>query len=268
MNVTDMEKIETRRLVTPDDVRISYDRFGTGPPLVLVHGSFCDHRSNWQFVAPELARHFTLHALARRGRGETDATEGHSVTDEAIDVVALIEATADPVHVLGHSYGALVALEGAARVRERIAKLVLYEPPLPEAVSTKDMAALEDFAAAGDWEGYTADFLQDELSLSDRELAEMRATPLWSQFVAKAPPTRHDLLALPQHSFDPKRFAELDMPVMLQIGTESRRETYATDALAGVLPDARLSELRGQGHAAVFSAPDLYARQVIDFLRD
>jgi pimeloyl-ACP methyl ester carboxylesterase len=75
--------IETRRLLTPQGVTISYDRFGTGPPLMLVHGSFCDHRTNWQFVAPELARHFTVHALARRGRGKTDATAGHSVNDEA-----------------------------------------------------------------------------------------------------------------------------------------------------------------------------------------
>ncbi len=267
MTVTDRERIVTRDLVTPQGVTISYDRFGTGPPLVLVHGSFCDHRTNWQFEAPDFARHFTVYAVARRGRGETDATEGHSVADEAGDVAALIEAIVGPVHLLGHSYGALVAQEAAPLVRQRIAKLVLYEPPLPEAVSMKDMATLEACANAGDWEGFTSAFLQDELSLSDSELAELRATPLWPQFVAEAPATRHDLLALPRHSFDPVRFSGLEMPVMLQIGTESRRETYATDALAAVLPGARIVELPGEGHDAVLTAPDLYARQVIDFLR-
>ena len=267
MSDTNLELIETRCLQSRQGVAITCDRFGTGPPLVLVHGSFCDHRTNWQFVAPEFARHVTVHALARRGRDKTDATEGHSVADEADDVAALIEAIDGPVHLLGHSYGALVALEAAPLVRQRIAKLVLYEPPLPEAVSAKEVAALEAFAAAGDWEGYTTAFLRDQLSLSDSDLADMRATPLWSQFVAEAPPTRHDLLALPGHSFDPKRFAGLDMPVMLQIGTESRRETYATDALAAVLPNARIVDLPGHGHDAVLTAPEVYARQVIGFLR-
>ncbi len=256
------------RVVTPGRVRLACDRFGTGPPLVLVHGAFCDHRSNWQFVAPDFARHFTVHAVARRGRGESDATAGHSVADDAEDVAALIAAIEGPVHLLGHSYGALVALEGAAGVRERVAKLVLYEPPPPEASSAGQLDELEGFAAARDWEGYVGLFLQDELSLSDSELAEMRETPLWPQFVAQAPPTRHDLLALPRHGFDPKRFAGVDMPVMLQIGTESRREAYATDALAAVLPNARIAELPGQGHDAVFTAPELFARQVIDFLRE
>jgi pimeloyl-ACP methyl ester carboxylesterase len=95
----------------------------------------------------------------------------------------------------------------------------------------------------------------------------MRASPLWPQFATDAPATRQDILALPAHDFDPARFTGLSMPVLLQIGTESRRENWATDALAAVLPDARIAELPGQGHDAMFTAPELYARQVIDFLR-
>ena len=85
--------------------------------------------------------------------------------------------------------------------------------------------------------------------------------------MAAAPPTLQDLRALPEHAFDPGPFAGLTMPVLLQIGTHSRRDTYATDALAAVLPDARIAELPGQGHDAMFTAPDPWARQVIDFLR-
>ena len=61
---------------------MSYDKRGSGPPLVLVHGGFSDHETNWAFVMPLLMRQFTVYAVARRGRGETDATEGHGVEDE------------------------------------------------------------------------------------------------------------------------------------------------------------------------------------------
>ncbi|MCC5988910.1 MAG: alpha/beta hydrolase [Pararhodobacter sp.] len=264
---TTQETSAPRRLRTPAGVTIFHERHGTGPPLLLVHGSFCDHRSNWQFVAPSLAEAFTVHALARRGRGETDSTEGHSVEDEAADVAALIEAIGEPVHMLGHSYGALIALAAAPLAPQRIAKLVLYEPPLPAIITPACIAALEDRAASGDWEGFTATFFRLVVSVSEKELAELRESPIWAHFVKDAPATRHEIQALPAYDFDPANFTGLSMPVMLQIGTESPRENWATDALATALPNATIAELPEQGHDAVFTAPDLYARQVIDFLR-
>ena len=267
MMTTLQETTAPQRLRTPAGVTIHHERFGTGPPLLLVHGSFCDHRSNWQFVAPTLAEAFTVHALARRGRGESDATADHGVEDEAADVAALIKAIDGPVHLLDHSYGALIALAAAPHVRDRIRKLVLYEPPLPGSFKPARLAELEDMAVAGDWEGFTSSFLREELDLSDSDLDAMRESPLWPQFLDAAPPTLQDLRALPKYDFDPRQFARLEMPVMLQIGTESQHDTYATDALAQVLPNAMIAELPGQGHDAVFTAPDLYARQVIDFLR-
>jgi pimeloyl-ACP methyl ester carboxylesterase len=71
------------RIPSAHGVTISYDKQGHGPPLVLVHGSFSDHRTNWEFVLPSLTAHFTVYAIARRGRGETDSTEGHRLEDES-----------------------------------------------------------------------------------------------------------------------------------------------------------------------------------------
>ena len=53
---------------------VSYSVEGSGPPLVLVHGAFSDHATNWTYVAPLFQRWFTVYAVARRGRGATDAT--------------------------------------------------------------------------------------------------------------------------------------------------------------------------------------------------
>jgi hypothetical protein len=56
------------------------------------------------------------------------------------------------------------------------------------------------------------------------------------------------------------------MPVLLQVGTESPRDLFATDALAGVLPDVRIGELAGQAHEAMTTAPRLYGEAVSSFL--
>lgn len=62
------------------------------------------------------------------------------------------------------------------------------------------------------------------------------------------------------------RFRDLGIPVMLQIGGESPRALFATDALAAALPDVRIEELPGQGHDGMQAAPRLYAASVIRFL--
>jgi pimeloyl-ACP methyl ester carboxylesterase len=97
-------------------VTISYDKHGSGPPLVLVHGAFSDHKTNWEFVLPFFSQRFTVYAIARRGRGETDATKERRLEDEALDAAALIRSIGEPVFLLGHSYGAHVALGAASLV--------------------------------------------------------------------------------------------------------------------------------------------------------
>jgi pimeloyl-ACP methyl ester carboxylesterase len=72
------------RVASVDGVSVSYDKYGVGPSLVLVHGGFSDHRTNWEFVKPLFEKQFTVYAIARRGRGETDATEDHSLEDESV----------------------------------------------------------------------------------------------------------------------------------------------------------------------------------------
>ena len=91
------------RTISASGQQISYEKSGTGPPLLLGHGSFGDHWTNWQFVKPLFESRFTLYAMARRGRGETDATSCHSVEDEGRDIVAVLRSVGQPAFLLGHS---------------------------------------------------------------------------------------------------------------------------------------------------------------------
>lgn len=255
-----------QRIHSPSGATVSHDRYGSGPPLVLVHGGFSDHRTNWEFVKPLFEQQFTVYAVARRGRGETDATAGHALEDEGADVAALIRSIGEPVFLLGHSYGAQTALAAAAEVPDRVRKLVLYEPPWPHTIGGEAMARLEELAAAGDWDGFALTFFRDSLLVPAGELDALRATELWPPIIADAEATLGDLRALARYDFKAERFGGLRMPVLLQIGTESPRGLYVTDALAAALPDVRVEELPGQAHEGMTTAPDMYARAVSRFL--
>jgi pimeloyl-ACP methyl ester carboxylesterase len=232
---------------------------------VLVHGAFSDHRTNWEFVLPLLENQFTLYAMARRGRGRSDATQGHSVSDEAADAAALIRAVGEPVSLLGHSYGAHVALAAAALAPGKVRRLVLYEPPWPHLVGSL-LKSLAPLWKAGDWDAFTFSFFRDFLLVPVPELECLRAEGLWAPMVADAKATLGDLRALSRYHFHPERFRSLRMPVLLQYGTESPRHLYATDVLADILPNATVGELEGQAHEAMTTAPKLYAEAVAGFL--
>ncbi len=237
-----------QHITSPDGTRVSYDVYGAGPPLVLVHGSFNDHRTNWEFVKPFFEKQFTVYALARRGRGRggTDATKGHTVEDESRDVSALIESIEEPVFLLGHSYGAQVALGAAANILDRVRKLVLYEPPWPSTIRSDTLARLEELARVGNWNELPATFFQETFSIPMQELEELRA--------------------LSRYIFSAARFHGLHVPVLLQVGTESPRDKFVTDTLAKVLPDARVEALSGQAHEGMTMAPEQYAASVFRFL--
>lgn len=247
-------------------VTLSYERQGNGPPLVLVHGSFSDYQTNWELVLPFFTQKFTVYAFARRGRGETDDISERSVQDESLDVCELISTIGKPVFLLGHSYGAHVALGAAAIVPYRVRKLLLYEPPWPRIIGREIPKPLQEYSKAGNWDAFSFWFFRNILSVPQDELTAIRTTPLWEPIVTDAQASFGDLQALSKYRFDPEPFAKLKMPVLLQVGSESPRDLYVTDALAAVLSDVRIATLAGQAHEGMTTAPEEYARVVMPFL--
>jgi pimeloyl-ACP methyl ester carboxylesterase len=255
------------RIHTPAGRIVSYEKDGSGPPLVLIHGAFSDHRTNWEFVKPIWEREFTMYAMARPGRGETPAAPARALEDDSRDAVALIESIGEPVFLLGHSFGAHVALAAAAMAPELVSRLVLYEPPWTSLFSADVMAPLEALAAAGDWDAFSFSFFRDILDVPVAELDALRATGLWPPIVADAPASLADLRALRRFRFHPDAFIDLPMPVLLQTGTESPQHFYATDGLHAALLDARIGRLPGQAHEGMTTAPPQYAEAVRAFLK-
>ena len=103
---------------------------GSGPGVVLVHGSWVDADS-WERVVPGLAEECTVVVYDRRGHGRSEEvlTQG-SVHEDVADLAGLIEGLGlAPAFVGGTLYGAMVALRLAAARPELVRGIAVHEPP-------------------------------------------------------------------------------------------------------------------------------------------
>jgi pimeloyl-ACP methyl ester carboxylesterase len=220
------------------------------------------------FVKPLFDAKFTVYGVDRRGRGQTSATEGHTIPDEGEDIAAVISAIGEPVFLLGHSFGAHVALAAAALVPDQVRKLVLYEPPLPEAMSRELLERLQATARRGDDDAMVEDFLLNGPKLPAEEITMIRSTPIWAMLVSDAQNSIREWPALVNYDFDARNFSSLNIPVLLLTGSESPPGVYATQQLAASLPNSRVTVIERQGHEAQAMAAQEFAQIVTSFVEE
>jgi pimeloyl-ACP methyl ester carboxylesterase len=251
-----------------DGTPIAYWRSGSGPPLVLVHGTTADH-TRWAGVLPSLQRHFTVYAMERRGRGGSGDADGYAIEREFEDVAAVVEAIGEPVFLLGHSYGAVCSLE-ASLLTDKVRRLILYEPPIPNTHALYPPGVPDRIQAlvdAGDPEAGLELFFREVVRMPDAEYERYRALPVWKVRVTLAPTIPRELAIDRRYRFRPERFAGFAIPTLLLVGGDSPPVfRQATDMLAGALPDSRIVAMAGQRHVAMDTAPELFLAEVGKFL--
>lgn len=244
-------------ILSADGTTIAYERTGAGPPLVLVHGS-SSSGVGWARSLPALARHATTYAIDRRGRGGSGDATRYAIEREVEDLLAVVDAVGAPVDLLGHSYGAIVALEAAVRT-DRLRSLILYEPPIQ--VGADDVPddlgdRLAALLATGDREGVMLTFLREGPGFSPETIAAMRGLPTWPDRLALAHTLPRELQAVRRYALDPARVAAVTVPTLLLLGGESPALfSAAIEALHAAMPHSALVVLPGQHHNAMDTAP-------------
>ena len=115
--------------------RIDYDDAGgTGPTVVLVPGS-CSTGAAWRPVIASWEGRFrcvTTSLLGYGGTAERRTAHDHCISHEAESLESVIRKAGGPVHLVGHSFGGLVALAVALRNRVALASLAIVEAPAAE----------------------------------------------------------------------------------------------------------------------------------------
>jgi len=252
--------------------RLHFGDVGSGPPLILLHGSPGSGRA-WRNVAKHLPAGMRLLTPDLPGYGESDPLPGE--TPQGTDAIAaaageLIEHCDEPVWLCGHSYGGNVALHAALQCPRRVRGLALVEPV---------------FLRALDLAGKQAEFLEAEAFFTTYlvrvGLAEPDAIGLMIDFWTGAGayaglPARQryflneaavknaeDVRASFSETITAAQLKALDLPVSISIGSASPPlARMIADALVGLLPRADLHAIPDATHAML----DTHPKEVAMFL--
>jgi pimeloyl-ACP methyl ester carboxylesterase len=261
---------ELMKIKSKDGTEIAFAKTGHGPPLVLVHGTTADH-TRWAPILPALEKEFTVYAIDRRGRGGSGDAASYAIEREFEDVAAVVDSIGEPVALLGHSYGALCSL-GASLRASHLRKLVLYEPPVPAGIEIYPPAIvgrLQKLLDQGDKAGVVSTFFTEIVHMPPAELTLLQKLPNWPARVAAAHTIPRELSGSGGYKLDAAHFKQMKTPTLLLLGGASPPMFKAAiDLVHKALPSSSVVVLPGQQHTAMNTAPDLFLREVLAFLRD
>lgn len=264
-----MERVHTiREVPSTDGVAIGWEQSGDGPPLVLVHGGTAD-RTRWALVLPGLEEHFTVASMDRRGRGLSGDSAEYSIEREYEDIAAVVDSFHEPAHLLGHSYGAAVALN-ATHLTKNIRSLVIYEgggPTEQDTLPREPIALFEELIRAEKRDEALVVFMRDVVGLPSSQVDILRSLPAWQGRIAAAHTLVREIQAVQTYEFDQRKFERWITPTLILLGGDSpdtaKREA---EALLDAIPRSRIAVLPSQQHAAMDTGTDIFLQEVVGFL--
>jgi pimeloyl-ACP methyl ester carboxylesterase len=241
---------------------LAVERLGDGPPILFVHGDIVGASLTWRKQL-ELAERWSLIIPSRPGFGESPPLERN---DFEVEAPMFAELLGDGAHLVGHSYGAVIALLAAAERPEAVHSLTVSEPgslrvaegvPVVDemiangqllfekasSIPSEDFLRLFRGGAGSAYE--TPDQLPEEL-MHGVELLK-RERPSWEAEIPL------------------ERLAAAGFPIQVMSGGHSDAFEAVCDALAGALSAERVV-IPGRGHT-VPSTGEPYNERLEAFMR-
>jgi proline iminopeptidase len=285
------DPVEGGRLVAVDDTRLHVVERGEGELglLVLHGGPGLDHTmfGSWLDSLEDVCR---LFLVDQRSQGRSDRTsEDWSIQQMARDVEALAESLAlDRYVVLGHSFGAFVALQHAVDFAGRptgtivssgVPDLGYLDSHVEQSLATFEPEELREQVTSS-WERETQAETQEDVASIVRDqfpfhfadprdprieevLEEMDGAVYSPEVLSHFAATEYGGIEVEDH------LPDVTHPVLVLAGRHDRAcSVEASEAIAAGVPDARLVVFEESGHMTFIEENEAYLTAVRDFLTD
>lgn len=248
---------------------VAYQRTGEGPVLVLLHGFIVDSRM-WRPQLESLSDQFTLIAWDAPGTGQSsDPPETFGIGDWADCLAGLLDAAGiQHAHILGLSWGGILAQEFYRRHSARVLSLVLtdtyagWKGSLPEQVVHDRLdACLRDASLPPNQ--LVTRYLSGAFSESVTQEVREELANIMSDFH----PTGFRLMAITSAQVDTRDLLpNIRVPTLLIWGDADKRSPMSVAyQIRDAIPGARLAVISGGGHVSNLEKPDQFNTIVRDF---
>jgi pimeloyl-ACP methyl ester carboxylesterase len=270
-----MSNQRTHYVTTTDGVTIGGTVHGQGPLLVFVQGIMGDGDIDWQALLPHLTGRFTCHLPSWRGRGLSGDHADLSFGRMVDDVLAYVDSISEPTGLVGWSAGSDLALVAAGAQPDAVDAVALVGPVMPWLMDKYEQAALGNAVARmGELaaEGRLTDAIRAfaAFPFNDKDIAVAEDA---GYFKATGRYVPH-LLSFQQQAMeyegptpdDPAVLGAISAPVLVLHGSDTKPyDLAATRHVADHVPNARIQEIPGAGHAAPLTHPEALAEALTEF---
>ncbi len=279
--------------VVVNDYAFKYIEKGRGDPVVFVHGSVSDYRT-WADQMEAVSKEYRAITYSRRfhwpNREITDG-EDYSMQQHVSDLDAILSPLEQPVHLIGHSYGAFICLLLAMKSPNRIRSLVLAEPPAitlfvsnsPKTseilklllTRPKTAIALVKLGSRG-IEPATKAIERDQVkkaveifgtavlgaeaysNLSEARMEQVYQNVIKAEFMGSGFPP-----------LEAKKIRSIDIPTLLISGENSPKIfPLLLDRLQQLLPNARQKVIPGASHISHEDNPEGFNQNILSFIEE
>lgn len=256
-------------------VSLSYDEYGSGPPLLILHGLMGQAR-NWATVAKMFAAEYRVLAVDLRNHGRSPWVSGMTYEEMAEDVAMLAEKAGPPVKIIGHSMGGKVTMVTALKYPELIEKTVVVDISAIRHENSpffgyfESMLALDlsSITRRGQADKLLAEAIPDqaERAFLLLNLASSAETGLsWKPNIQELYDRLRDILDWPEHLFQYQN----NGPTLFVAGGNSPyiQESHKPD-IARLFPAVQHAVIPDAGHWVHAEQPKAFYELVSGFLRD
>jgi pimeloyl-ACP methyl ester carboxylesterase len=228
-------------------------------PIVLIHGSTIDSHTDWDSIAPELARHYRVFTPDCRGHGRSNnPTMSYSFKELAGDVAAFVRAMGvERAHIIGHSNGGNVALVTLMEYPEVVQTCI---PQAANAYVTRYLIEREPKVFDPDRVAREVPKWRDEMI---KLHSEVNGKVYWRELLWL---TMKEIISEPNYS--PAELARVQKPTLVIMGAEDTVNAPDEHAqyIANNIPNAELWIPEKTGHNVHLERREEWLAKVLDFL--
>lgn len=251
---------------------------GSGPTVVCLHSN-ASHSGQWRGLMERLAGRFHVVAVDSYGAGKSPEWPSDRVitlADEVELLAPVLAAASTPAYLVGHSYGASVALKAALMHPGRFGGLALYEPTfftIVERVTPREVDGIRNAVTTsaasldrGDGDGAARAFIDFWMGAGSWDATPAERKPAMVQSVKNIRRWAHALMTEPATVEDLRKITE---PVLCMTGAKSPRSSLSVaEMLMQTLPYAQRVAFPGLGHMAPVTHPDPVNTEIERFLQE